>query len=236
MRTVSNDRIRDVAEAILREASRRGLGVGSQLPTERGLAADLQLTRSTVRSAMAVLESDGAITREVGRGTYLRFDPTIELVGLGFGSNGANTFLNDVGPADVMAARLILEPTAMLLVVDQATEADFDEAERCLDGCGGANNYDDFEKWDLSFHRSLIEGAHNPLLERMYGLIEIARQGDLWGTMKRRGDSHARRQKSFREHEAILAALRSRDGRRAQEAMNTHLATVEAFLRVNARN
>jgi GntR family transcriptional regulator, uxu operon transcriptional repressor len=236
MRTISNDKVRDVAETILRDASRRGLSVGGQLPTERSLANELQLSRSTVRSAMALLESDGAISREVGRGTYLRFDPTVELAGLEIGSIGANTLLNDIGPADVMTARQLLEPSAMFSVVDEATEADFEEVDRCLEGCAGARDYDEFEQWDLAFHRSLIEATHNPLLVRMYGLIEIARQSDLWGSMKRRGDSDARRHGSYLEHRAILAALRSRNGRSARDAMAKHLDTVEAFLRVNSHS
>ncbi len=236
MRTVSNDRIRDVAEEVLREASRRGLVVGSRLPTERGLSEDLHLTRTTVRNAMALLESDGAISREVGRGTFLLREPTYEVAGFGGGSGVASTFLNDVGPMVVMAARQAFEPRAMLLVAEEATEADFDNSELCLMGCDQADNYDDFERWDLAFHRSLIEATHNPLLLRMYGLIEVARQGDLWGTMKRRGDSNDRRQRACGEHHKILLALRNRDGRSAQDAMAIHLTSVAVNLRESERS
>ncbi len=236
MRTVSSDRIRDVAEEVLRDASRRGLVVGSRLPTERGLSNDLRLTRTTVRNAMALLESDGAISREVGRGTFLLREPTSEIAGLGADSGATSTFLSDVGPMVVMAARQTFEPRAMLLVAEEATEADFDNAEFCLIGCDQAENYDDFERWDLTFHRSLIEATHNTLLLRMYGLIEVARQGDLWGTMKRRGDSRERRQRGCGEHHAILLALRNRDGRSAQEAMAIHLTSVAVNLRESERS
>jgi DNA-binding FadR family transcriptional regulator len=64
-----------LAELILAESGRAGLGPGSQLPTERQLAADLGATRTSVRHALAVLEAQGHISREVGRGTFLRHAP-----------------------------------------------------------------------------------------------------------------------------------------------------------------
>src|ERR1700733_11216285 len=63
---------RELAELILAESGRAGLGPGSRLPTERRLAADLGVTRSGIRLALAALEADGLISREVGRGTFLR--------------------------------------------------------------------------------------------------------------------------------------------------------------------
>jgi DNA-binding FadR family transcriptional regulator len=62
---------RRLAELILATSSRAGLGPGSRLPTERQLAADLGVTRSGIRHALATLEADGLISREVGRGTFL---------------------------------------------------------------------------------------------------------------------------------------------------------------------
>ena len=179
MRTLSNDRIRDVAENVLREAAQQGLGAGAQLPTERALADSLRLTRSTVRSAMALLESDGVVSREVGRGTYLKSDPLSALVDLDGDTFMANAMLNDIGPADVMAARQAFEPMAMYIAVDEATETDFEAIARTVEDCASAAGYEAFEICDLAFHRSLMEATHNPLLLRMYSLIEAARQGDL---------------------------------------------------------
>ena len=64
-----------LAELILAESARAGLGPGSRLPTERRLAADMGASRTSIRHALAVLEAQGHISREVGRGTFLRDDP-----------------------------------------------------------------------------------------------------------------------------------------------------------------
>ncbi len=235
MRTMSKDQIRDVAEVVLRDAAQGGLGAGGQLPTERSIADLYGLTRSTVRSALAMLEAEGVVSREVGRGTYLRCEPLAGLVTLDSDAATAAAVLIDIGPFDVMAARQAVEPMSLHLAVAEATEADFEAIAKCVDGCERAPDYEAFETWDLAFHRSLIEATHNPLLLRMYNLIEAARQGDLWGSMKRRGDSTDRRRLSYLQHVAIFDALRNRDGRAAQEAMTAHLDFVANFLRENAR-
>lgn len=236
MRTVASERFRDIAEIVLKDAAQKGLPAGGRLPTERELAEGLQLSRSTVRSAMALLEAEGAVSREVGRGTYLRRDPQSPVVDLDWDVIQPYAVLKDVGPADVMAARQLLEPAAMYSVVAQATEADFDEVDRCLIGCENAADYDEFEMWDLSFHRSLVLGSHNALLVRMYLLIEVARKGALWGSLKRRSDSSDRREHYCDQHRAIVTALRSRDARGAHDAMAVHLDAVEASLRMGARS
>ena len=62
----------DLAELIVERCAAGGSGPGSRLPTERQLADDLGVTRTMVRHALALLEAEGRISREVGRGTFLR--------------------------------------------------------------------------------------------------------------------------------------------------------------------
>ena len=235
MLTLSKDQLRDTAEVVLRDAAQRGLTAGSQLPTERALANALASSRSAVRGALSLLEAVDVVSREVGRGTYLKCDPLSAMISLDNNAVASVAVLYDIGPSDVMAARQAFEPMAMFVAVVEATETDFEEIARCVDACERAKDYDEFEIWDLAFHRTLIEATHNPLLLRMYALIEAARKGDLWGSMKRRGDTHERRHCSYVQHAAIYEALRNRDGRGAQEAMSAHLEYVSNFLRENSR-
>src|SRR5260370_19064062 len=64
---------RALAALILAESERDGAAYGTRLPTERQLAGDLGVSRSAVRHALAVLQAEGRVSREVGRGTFLRF-------------------------------------------------------------------------------------------------------------------------------------------------------------------
>jgi DNA-binding FadR family transcriptional regulator len=238
------DRGHRLAEVILASSRRAGLGPGSRLPTERQLAADLGATRTTIRRALAVLEAEGHISREVGRGTFLRDARWAPAGTEGDGGPGAGDGGPAAGagggqgpggsagfaPADVMAIRRMLEPSAIRLVVAWATAADFGEMDRCLAGGEQADSYDEFELWDLALHRCIMAASHSALLARLYAVIEEARHGQTWGDLKRRSASRERQRLYQADHRELVAALRARDTDRAVEAMRTHLARVSSHL------
>ncbi|MEP7022595.1 MAG: FCD domain-containing protein [Actinomycetota bacterium] len=232
---------RGLAELILAESKRAGLRAGSRLPTERRLAADLSVTRSSVRHALAILQAEGRISREVGRGTFFRAAPGPLDASAGRDDPGrlpevsvpllpAAAAGQDYAPADVMAIRRLLEPTAMQLVVAWATTADFEEMERCIAGGDRAVSYDEFETWDLALHRCIIAASHSQLLVAIYAAIEVARHGLVWGDLKRRSASRERRLEYQEDHRVLVAALRARDSALAVEAMRQHLARVAEHL------
>jgi GntR family transcriptional regulator, uxu operon transcriptional repressor len=247
---------RELAELILAESGHAGLAPGSRLPTERQLAADLGVTRSGIRLALAALEADGLISREVGRGTFLcdaaapalaaaraARDPGDRepgaAVSTGAGAAGSESgpagsrgrpAAPDFAPADVMTVRRLIEPQALPLVVLWATARDFTEMDRCLAGGDSAGSYEEFESWDLALHRCVIAAAHSPLLAALYGVVESARHGQVWGDLKRRSATRERRELYQADHYAIVAALRARDTNAAVEAMRTHLARVASHL------
>jgi GntR family transcriptional regulator, uxu operon transcriptional repressor len=243
-----------LAELILADSARAGLGPGARLPTERKLADDMGATRTSIRQALAVLEAEGHISREVGRGTFLRRAPgTASAADVGPaagprpGGGAAGTragpgpgggpvppreldTADGFAPADVMTIRRLLEPLAMPLVVAWATAADFKEMDRCLAGGGQARSYDEFENWDLALHRSIMAASHSPLLAQLYAVIESARHGHSWGDLKRRSASRERRERYQADHAELVAALRARDTDRAAEAMRVHLGRVNTDL------
>ena len=266
-------RRRALAALILSESQRGGAGHGARLPTERQLATDLGVSRSAIRHAMAMLQAEGHVSREVGRGTFLRRateppgrdpgaggatftgtatpaggvktagdeqagpwggfpGPAGGLPGPGGGFPGpdVSSGSDDYSPADVIMVRRLFEPTAMSLVVAWATARDFAEMERCLLGGERAADHDEFEVWDAALHRSIIAATRSPLLIRLYAEVERARHGRMWGDLKRRSASAARRDEYRRDHEEIVAALKTRDSDRATAAMRAHLARVSRHL------
>jgi DNA-binding FadR family transcriptional regulator len=222
-----------LAELILTQSRRAGLRSGGRLPTERQLAIDLGVTRSSVRHALAILDAQGRISREIGRGTFLRdIPPAAAVVARGTpGPPGpAGPGLGDFAPADVMTIRRLLEPPAMSLVVAWATAADLEEMDRCLAGGDRAETYEEFETWDLALHGCIMAASHSPLLSALYGTIEAARHGQVWGDLKRRSASRERRDDYQADHRALVTALRARDSAQAVEAMRLHLARVSDHL------
>jgi GntR family uxuAB operon transcriptional repressor len=200
---------------------------GRRLPTERQLAADLGITRTMVRNGLAVLEAEGRISREVGRGTFLR---TAGPRRSSIRGDRDPARSDDVGPADVMAARRLIEPQVLPLVVAWATTRDFDEMRRCLEGGGAAASAEEFEIWDFALHHAIVAAGRNQLVLEMYRAVERGRKGEIWGSLKRRNDSRERRAVYQHDHLELVDALCARELTRAVEVMDAHLARVEANL------
>jgi GntR family uxuAB operon transcriptional repressor len=217
----------ELAELILAHHHNSSAAPGLRLMTERQLASDLGVTRTMIRRALAILEAEGRVSREVGRGTFLR-DPDAQRPLLGPGTT--RTGDHEVGPADVMAARRLIEPQVLPLVVSWATTRDFEEMRRCLEGGAAAEGYDEFEVWDFALHHAVMAASRNRLLLDMYAIIERARRGAIWGSLKRRSDSSERRAAYQQDHVELIDALRARDVPLAVAAMETHLRRVEANL------
>jgi DNA-binding FadR family transcriptional regulator len=229
-----------LAELIIARSHQAGPHGGSRLPTERQLSVDLGVTRTSVRNALALLEAQGRISREVGRGTFLREDSRANpSLGRLDGGGGAGSGLRtrpataDFAPADVMTIRRLLEPPAMVLVVAWATASDLEEIDRSLALGDQAATFEEFEACDLALHRCIMAASHSPLLVSLYAAIEAARHGQVWGDLKRRRSSPERRTQYQADHRAVVEALQSRDSGGAVEAMRLHLARVQEHLNVS---
>lgn len=214
----------DLAQLILARCEEPEYALAGRLPTERRLAAEFGVTRTMVRHALAVLEAEGRISREVGRGTFLT------PAAMGGAGRGAVGEAHEVGPADVMAARRLLEPRVLPLVVAYATQRDFDELRRCVAGGGEAQSAPEFEAWDYAFHHAIVAASRNQLLVSMYRMVERARDGEIWGNMKIRNDTRERRAAYQADHVEIVEAVCARELDRAIAAMDTHLTRVQANL------
>jgi len=204
------------------EIAAGGLVPGSRLPTEREWVQKSGQSRSVVRRALALLEAEGKVVRHVGRGTFLATDASV---------NEAEPATADgSSPAEIMATRLVIEPPTMPLIASAARAEDFAEMERCLQGGERNREYEEFERWDAAFHRSLALATHNQLLVRVCDMTNDARHGPLWGQLKRRSFTGERCEQYIRDHRNIGAALLDRDGVAAQKAMRQHLLRVRANL------
>ena len=86
--------------AEIEHSLRRRIGSGEwsrtrRLPNERELAAEYNVARNTVRSAIDKIAADGSVTRQVGRGTFLREDDRLDFMSViqkltGLGQPGAD--------------------------------------------------------------------------------------------------------------------------------------------------
>lgn len=198
---------------ILQGIDEGSLPPGERLPTERALVERFTLARSAVRRTLATLEAEGRIARFVGRGTFVA-GPA--------GHEGAEMPL-DASPAELMEARLLIEPAFAELVVSKASSVDFERMERALAAAETAVTIDAFETHDNELHEAIVAATHNRFLVAIYERVALLRRQAEWGTLKERSMTVERRLAYQREHRLIVQALRERDPARARAAMVAHL-------------
>lgn len=214
-------RVRDFILAGIRAGTYR---LNAKLPTERALSDQLGVPRSAVRDALAVLESGGAITRIIGSGTYVREDA---------GSTSEVTVAATAptaSPAEIMQARLVVEPQLAQLAAFNANRDDLARLDECIREGDTAESFEAFEHWDAALHDAIARSTHNRLVIEIYAMITRARDFVEWGELKRRSLSAERRELYRRDHHEIVDALKARDVSRAQQALGRHLHRVRENL------
>jgi DNA-binding FadR family transcriptional regulator len=210
--------------AEIEHSLRRRIGSGEwsqtrRLPNERELAAEYKVARNTVRSAIDKIAADGSVTREVGRGTFLRHDINLDFMAV-------IQKLTGVSPIDMMAVRQIFEPRVAALAATNASARDLREIEAAHAAAVEAAEMATFEHWDAVLHQRIFAGSRNELLDHLHEFLRLIRSQDQWLDIKRRSFSPARRQAYCQEHAAIVEALMRRDAEAASTAMRAHLDTV----------
>jgi DNA-binding FadR family transcriptional regulator len=194
---------------------------GQQIPTERDLSAEFGLARNTIRRALKVLEDEGTIMRDVGRGTFVaEVEPRTAAPDLA-------SRIQNASPTEIMELRLMIEPRAAELSAIRANGAEMDAMSECLKRSEEVKSIADFEMWDGLFHQALLASCHNQLLVDIYDAINTVRQKADWAKLKERVMTPARRQSTQVQHRKIVAALRARDAEGAAVEMTKHLQDVK---------
>lgn len=197
---------------------------GQRLPTERELSERYQVSRTTVRRVLASLKERGLITQTVGSGTYVR--------GQGAGARDSSDAATaaTASPAELMEARLALEPAIVEMVIRHATPADFQRMEECCECAEAAATMEEFELWDAKLHETIAQATRNNFLREVFDLMNEVRSQDVWGQLKRRSLTPERRAAYQAEHRRLVAALKDRDAALARQLTLEHLLHVRRNL------
>ena len=189
-----------------------------KLPSERDLAAQLGVSRTVIRSAVAVLIERGLVEVRSGRGTFVSTGS----------ERTATNFLNllvrrdQISLAELIEARLFLEERVANLAARRAKEADAAELEQALGAMRESRHRPfAFVEADLAFHEALARAAHNGIFVSFLGSIRgVLAEGMLLGSAV-----PGAAESSVAEHAAILRAVRAGDAAAAERAMAEHLAS-----------
>lgn len=175
---------------------------GTKLDPEE-LAREFGCSRTPVREALSQLSASGLVTVRPKRGTY------VARLGIEELTERFELMAEIEGVCARLAARRITD--AELVALDAAQSACRERAE--------AGDSDGYYSENSQFHHVIYQATHNAALaeeaRRLHAMLQPYRRTQL--------RVRNRLWQSFREHEAVTAAIRAGDAAAAEQAMRDHL-------------
>lgn len=208
-----------VAAEVLRLIASGEFAPGDRLPAERRLAETLGVSRVSVRAGLQQLKAQGLLTAVRGGGTRVAEPMT--------GSDPALTALAQIDRgslADLLEIRSLLESWAVRRAAEQATRDDIALIELQVDRMRTESG--NRAQVDMDFHLAIAKASGSVVYRHLLGVI----RGTLFEMLRYNRDELFGEPEDdaavMRQHEAIMLALKDRDGDAAATAMIAHLAWV----------
>lgn len=198
---------------------------GDRLPKEADLAAQLGLSRNSLREAVRALSLVRILDVRQGDGTYVTsLEPKVLLDGLSF----IVDLHHDATVLEFFEVRRILEPAATALAAHQIDLEAVAALRGHLARVTDASSVEDLVENDLEFHRRIAEAAGNSVL---YSLVDSLCGPTIRARVWRGLTQEGALRRTLDEHHAILDALAGRQADVARALATVHIAGVEQWLR-----
>lgn len=203
---------------------------GERLPPERELAAQLEVSRPSVREALQRLEAAGLVEARHGGGTFVRnaFAETLT-------DPLADLFQRHPEAAvDFVEFRYTLDGIVAYYAALRGTDADREiltQRFRAIEAVHGKDDFVEEADRDADFHIAIAEASHNiVLLHVVTSLLELLRKDVIFNRnlLYSRKDA---RDLLMEQHRKIYEFIMNRDAEGARTAAQAHMRHVERALR-----
>jgi GntR family transcriptional repressor for pyruvate dehydrogenase complex len=224
-----------VAASLERRILEGSLKPGDRLPPERELAAELGVSRPSLREAIQKLASKGMVHSRQGGGTYVTdslnstfFDPWQDMMG-----NHPNL------REDMLEFRRMLEGQAAEWAAERATDADLQRIDQAFAAVRDAYEAEDTggrAAADIAFHEAIGDAAHNALLGHLSIALLRLMQDSIRLNLGELKHVPAASSLLMSQHAAIHAAVSGRKPAAARAAAETHIDFVRETLAQTLRS
>lgn len=213
-----------IVEYIKQQIEEGALSPGDRLPSERALAEQLEVSRTSIKEAFVVMQSEGLIEVKHGSGARLLKDNTEDIM-IKMNLIINQTTLNIV---ELMELRQAVEGEAASLAAIRSSKDDLAKIKTALENLEKAVlNKELAAEEDLQFHVSIAKASRNLLFVEVMYLLS---QRMLTALATSREETQKKPGKSlmiYEEHITIFEAIADGDAALAREAMNNHLSNVK---------
>jgi DNA-binding FadR family transcriptional regulator len=208
--------IEEIIAAIGRERLRRG----DRLPNEAELAAELGISKPTLRQALRVLQRSGVLDVRAGKGGGIFVASDL----LPYDAVAGSIALETNAVVEILRGRRIIETAVTHAASREATPEDYAELERIV-GLSASHQEDPEAvlRADAMFHAAIARATHNRLLADTMRLV--ARQIAPLRDMMTGGQAEADRIVSI--HTRQMRAMRARETDQLDAVLDEHLRVIE---------
>lgn len=188
---------------------------GSKLPAEAELMARFGVSRSTVREAVKILQTEHIVDIRQGQGTFLCAMPGLADDPLGLRFADQEELIGQL-----LETRLLVEPNVAALAAQRRTQEQLDEMKVLLDKMDNAYLHgENYTPYDIEFHSVVAKCTGNDVLGRLLPTIHES---------IRAGYQHTRRvegsyQRASQCHLEMYRAISEHDSDRARQAAQRHM-------------
>jgi DNA-binding FadR family transcriptional regulator len=211
-----------VAGEIVRDIVARRLGTGARLPLEAEMAAQYDVSRSSLREALRLLEVQGLIRLKPGPGG----GPVVGVVEAAHLARTESLYFHLAGATyrDLIETQAMLEPLcALAAAANPAREA----VMATLVAPGTHDDLDQYHQDTVTFHRAVYELAANPVLRLLTeSVTQLITSHILAGT-----DPVELHASIVDEHAAIASAIAEGDGAAAHQLTRDHFEAQHDYYR-----
>src|ERR1700739_4012760 len=198
---------------------------GEKLPRESDLAAELGLSRNSLREAVKALSLINVLDVRQDDGTYATsLAPSLLLEALSF----IVDFHRDDTVLEFLEVRRILEPAATGLAAVRMSPEGKAELGKILDAVTGDSPFDALVATDLEFHKKIAVGSGNSVLASLVDNMSLpTARARIWRGMTEPGAL----ERTLADHRAIHSAIVAGDADLARSWATVHIAGIESWLR-----
>jgi len=206
-----------VIDAIKEMIVNDGFNPGDKFYSEKELTRKLEVSRSSIREALRILEVTGQVNVKQGKGIFIS-----DAQGKRFKEFSTWLKNHEQSIKDNFEVRLIVEPKAARRAAEQATSGDIKKMETaCSQFARSAKNGNTEEAilCDHSFHNSLAGATKNKTLYVLMKAMTTTLADGWVSSLYTPG----RIQQTIYEHGDIVDAIKNKDRAGAENAMTRHL-------------
>lgn len=190
---------------------------GDRLMSERDLARQLAVGRSSIREAITALRARGMVEVRHGDGIYLLRRPEDLIPSL-----AAELVETHIDHPAIWETRQALETQCARLAARRATAADLTELDASIVEMQAEIDAGEAGlAGDRRFHNGVARASHNPILIQLLESMRTAMDRTAASSLTRAGQPA----RSLADHRSILAAIRSGDSTEAADEMLRHLVS-----------